>query len=552
MERAVQIYAKALQESQGADVTPGTVSVERRSGTGEVRVDEIQQSREQTEADYREGRISDEEYDTAMDEYDRAEEERLGQSLEKYSLVENDNSENEHNKSGFGNYEGVSLTEDAGVYTYGFLTSQPDMTIVHLPDVNSVRGDDGRVDAAKVVSKGLKNALSVGAEKDGKVYVVNRYTGNSLRIDVNSIRHGLNGKLNRILTNARLGSVIGEIVQNAIPVNALINTADSVTGTYAMAGYATDTRGREFVAIVTVEQRTGSISDIAVYDVTHAVSGRQKRGKQVDTKSQGVYPSMLASSISIADLLVAVKSTYQSILSDDVLSALGEKRSQDGYYTNRVKYSFTDTQFEAHNQRPLEGSYTTDEVEMQARKKGYPVIQGEQIVPFRTWVQTKDRGNYGLVTGMAPENKLLVSFHNKHDGGTADNVAIAYDNLLPVPGAYQMTKEEFASLMESEPLDVDSENFSEEDMQAMEELYRQAKGSEEKAVTPIDMDKLPKRARNFLKRSQRNLLNKLCNTLGVPRSAMQEHLQGIFLPVFCVDLFIPPKQTNRLLRGYFI
>lgn len=79
-----------------------------------------------------------------------------------------------------------------------------------------------------------------------------------------------------MITNARLGAVIGDVVQNAVPVNALYNKAKDVMGTYAMAAYANDSRNREFVAIVTVEQRSGNISGLESYDVTHAVSGRQK------------------------------------------------------------------------------------------------------------------------------------------------------------------------------------------------------------------------------------------------------------------------------------
>lgn len=165
-----------------------------------------------------------------------------------------------------------------------------------------------------------------------------------LLVTSDSIRHGLNGNLNRFLTNSRLGAVIGDVIQNAVPINALHNKAEGVSGTYAMAGYATDSDGREFVAIVTVEEYNGNISGIEVYDVAHAVSGRQKnRSERVDTKSQGFYPSTNASIISIADFLDVVNSTHQSILSEDVLERLGEQRNPGGYYTGRVKFSVDDT-----------------------------------------------------------------------------------------------------------------------------------------------------------------------------------------------------------------
>lgn len=235
-------------------------------------------------------------------------------------------------------YENKNLAEDSEVYDYDFLTSLPDMRITRLPEVPMIRDTGGNVNSAVVITEGMKNARSVGGERDGKIYVQNAYTGRQLRIDTSSIRHGLNGGVNRLITNARLGAVIGDVVQNAVPVNALYNKAKDVMGTYAMAAYANDSRNREFVAIVTVEQRSGNISGLESYDVTHAVSGRQKNSSQADTKSQGVYP-IKAAKISIADFLSIVNSTHQSILSDDVLQHFRESRNQNGDYSGRVKFS---------------------------------------------------------------------------------------------------------------------------------------------------------------------------------------------------------------------
>lgn len=239
-------------------------------------------------------------------------------------------------------YENKNLAEDSEVYDYDFMTSLPDMRITELPEVPMIRDTGGKVNSAAVITEGMKNARSVGGERSGKIYVQNAYTGRQLRIDTSSIRHGLNGGINRLLTNARLGAVIGNVVQNAVPVNALYNKAKGVTGTYAMAAYANDSRNREFVAIVTVEQRSGNISGLESYDVTHAVSGRQKNSSQADTKSQGVYP-IKAAKISIADFLSIVNSTHQSILSDDVLQHFGETRNPNGDYSGQVKFSQRDS-----------------------------------------------------------------------------------------------------------------------------------------------------------------------------------------------------------------
>lgn len=230
--------------------------------------------------------------------------------------------------------------DDASTYSYENLTSQKDMQVVMLPE--SVRGDKN-IDRRRIVDTGLQNAEAEGVKKsNGKVYVTNAYTGRELVVTADSIRHGLNGGGNRLLTNARIGSVIGSIVKNAIPVNSLYNTSNVADSTYAMAAYATDSKGREFVAIVTVEIRNDSVQDVSAYDVTHSVSGRQKNSSQADTKSQGFNP-IKAAVISISDLLEKVNSTYRSVLSDDVLSHFGVERPDGGYYAGRVKFSLRDT-----------------------------------------------------------------------------------------------------------------------------------------------------------------------------------------------------------------
>lgn len=241
-------------------------------------------------------------------------------------------------------YKGIKLAEDGTAYTYDFLTAQPDMNVTTLPEVDAVRGENNRVDTAKVVQQGMKNARAVGTERDGKVFVRNRYTGKNLMVTANSIRHGLNGAQNRLLTNARLGSVIGDIVENAIPINALKNKAKDVTGTYAMAAYATDSRGREFAAVVTVEQKTGRVAGIETYDMLHAVSGRQKNSSQADTKSQSMR-SIKAAKISVADFLKTVNSTHQSILSEDVLRHFEKQRNPKGDYAGQVKFTAAQQRF---------------------------------------------------------------------------------------------------------------------------------------------------------------------------------------------------------------
>ena len=248
-------------------------------------------------------------------------------------------------------YENLSASdyyENGKIYSYDFLVAQKNMAGVQLPKTGTLTNEKGKIDDNKIVDLGIKNALSVGTKRGNKVYVENDYTKRELRIDNSTIKHGLDGTYNRHLTNARIGSVIGSIVKNAIPINGLKNSSDIAVGTYAMASYCYDDQGREFIAIVTVEQQSGNVEGIEIYDVAHAVSGRQKKSSQVDTKSQGVYP-IKATNISISHLIEIVNSTHQSILSNDVLEHLGEQRNPQGSYSDKVLFSEKDTGTSAYD-----------------------------------------------------------------------------------------------------------------------------------------------------------------------------------------------------------
>ena len=238
----------------------------------------------------------------------------------------------------YGNYSSSDFYTNARIYSYDFLVAQKDMTAVKLPDTGTFTDSKGKIDSNEIVRLGKKNALLEGEERGGKIYVRNTYTGRELRVDNSTIRHGLDGTYRRLLTNARIGSVIGTVVKNAIPINGLKNTSPKAVGTYAMVSYCNDSQNREFIAVVVVEQQSGAIDSFELFDVAHAVSGRQKNSSQVDTRSQGVNP-IKATTISIADLLNIVNSTHQSILSDNVLSHLGEIRAKNGSFADKVLFS---------------------------------------------------------------------------------------------------------------------------------------------------------------------------------------------------------------------
>lgn len=238
-------------------------------------------------------------------------------------------------------YEGRELSKDKEIYNYDFLTSLPAIKKAQLPKIKEITDDDGKVSREKVLELGRSNAEKVG-KVDGEHYKIkNRYTGRDITVTNTTIKHGLNGDNKRLLTNGRVGAIAGEAIQNAVPVNALYDTAPQAVGTYAMAGIATEEgTNKRIVYIITVEQHNDNVSNIETYDVGHSISGRIEKSSLADTKSPGLIPTE-AANISIKDFLEIVNNTHKSILSDDVLSHLGETRPKNGYYTDKVKFSLS-------------------------------------------------------------------------------------------------------------------------------------------------------------------------------------------------------------------
>lgn len=97
--------------------------------------------------------------------------------------------------------------------------------------------------------------------------------------------------------------------------------------------------------IATIEQHTNKFLWMESIDIAHALSGRmvKKGGSLSSTRDQGYSeneaPNAATSKFTIADVIGIVNATHQSILSDDVLKALGETRNPEGNYASRVKFS---------------------------------------------------------------------------------------------------------------------------------------------------------------------------------------------------------------------
>ena len=278
---------------------------------------------------------------------------------EVYSTQETDVDSENHPYS----YEGLpsdAFYANAAIYNFDFLVSQKPMRVIEdVPPLSAVQ-TDGKIDYEKTVKLGLENVEKNGGIKRGAVYLLeNGYTKRPLQISKNSIEHGLGAKSPYAKrTNARLGTVIGEICKNAIPINGVVNT-HNVRGTYVMAAVVDTTIGNEnkyIVALVTVEQQNGMIQSIEHLDVTHALSGRKLNDQAIEKENrvaQGPRAGTKSdsesqfSTISIRDFLGIVNSTHQGYLSDDVIKKLNVERR------GSKKGLFSEHETDAYSNRDL-------------------------------------------------------------------------------------------------------------------------------------------------------------------------------------------------------
>lgn len=237
--------------------------------------------------------------------------------------------------------------DDPSTYSYENLTAQDDMRVVNAPELDDLF-ENGKISQDKVRAAGLQNAskYDFGVRENG---IENVFTHTRIRVSGNSAVHSVDGERNRVFTNARLGSVQGDLVRNAIPINALVPSNADAMKTYAFIGYAQDARGREYVAVLTVNSY-GDVESTDLYETLHSINGRARKmaTKKTPASSESGRQSISspvtiqASTVSISEVLETVKDLRPDILSEDVLKHFGMERP-DGYYTDRVKFSLRDT-----------------------------------------------------------------------------------------------------------------------------------------------------------------------------------------------------------------
>ena len=194
------------------------------------------------------------------------------------------------------------------------------------------------------------------------------------------------------------------------------------------------------------------------------------------------------------------------------------------------------------------------EAEYQAERLGYPVLNGVQVVPMRTYVHATDvirdennnivyekdgkprrRDNYGMVVGRSPydADELIVAFRNDEKHTRKDEVFISIDDLEVALPRGDSKGQRMAILMEQEPVQPDNENMSAEDRAELNEMLNRAQAKEMarraplEELEPVKREEVTGKARVKLEQAERALVRRVGRALSVPRFAQREYLQEI-------------------------
>lgn len=238
--------------------------------------------------------------------------------------------------------------DDASTYSYENLTSQKDMQVVTIADTYS-NPDSGSF-RADVVQKAMAavRAKNNPANTQRRAFVTNTYTGQNIQITPQSIRHGLKMRGEALDINTRAALQIGDIVENAIPVNQL-KPREGIDSSYLYIGIAEDSE-RYYPVAVVVNRVTETQLEAEKYGILSnlekdfvASLGTKKGALRSMRQGLGESRTLNVPTITIADLLETVKPYYADGVSQSVLDMLGVSERPNGTFSKGAMFSFRDT-----------------------------------------------------------------------------------------------------------------------------------------------------------------------------------------------------------------
>ena len=238
--------------------------------------------------------------------------------------------------------------DDASTYSYENLTSQKDMQVVTIADTYS-NPDSGSF-RADVVQKAMDavRAKNNPANTQRRAFVTNTYTGQNIQITPQSIRHGLKMRGEALDINTRAALQIGDIVENAIPVNRL-KPREGIDSSYLYIGIAEDSE-RYYPVAVVVNRVTETQLEAEKYGVLSNLEkdfvsslGTKKGTLRSMRQGLGESRTLNVPTITIADLLETVKPYYADGVSQSVLDMLGVSERPNGTFSKGAMFSLRDT-----------------------------------------------------------------------------------------------------------------------------------------------------------------------------------------------------------------
>lgn len=274
--------------------------------------------------------------------------------------------------------------------------------------------------------------------------------------------------------------------------------------------------------------RSGSVGSITYSNGTVNLHGIPL-ADVVRLENQSEDGERMRYSISDDQEIIETGITLQT--AEDVMGAEPQEQTEAAEETVRRQENDAEKEQDPAERAMAEGSgdiYTPRDIpEEAASLQGYPVINGIQVVPLKTWVRDSEVGNYGLVTGLgdakgANPNTLEILFTNKEK----DKQAYAYvpiAQLELVPGEYQPTNAEINALMEAAPEEIPQED--------REELYRyltqrdEERSRRELPWRPIEIKDLNQKAQTYLERAERDMAANIGNSLSIPSKARRSILR---------------------------
>jgi hypothetical protein len=261
--------------------------------------------------------------------------------------------------------ESVEDSDNANEYSYETLTAKPDMKITLL-DTDIPKNEDGKVDRKKVVEIALNAVRQAGNKKntDVDLFVHVDDTGNDLKVNTDSIRHGLYRKAE---TNATAAINIAELAKNAVRVNELSSRSENSDGGYIYLSAGKDAQNNGYIVRIITDKGNTEIKDV---ETIYAI-GAKKEAVAHNRQGYGENTpfAFTASSISISDLLNIVKNNYSDILSNSVLEHFGIERGKSAV-SGDVVYSFA-------NQPAVDGNNVSEVTHAEEQSEAQSDIQNE-------------------------------------------------------------------------------------------------------------------------------------------------------------------------------